>query len=161
GLTPHIEDMCRFFAGAGYEAIAPSMFDRVEGDFHADHTPEGVQKGIQAVLKTPWDQVAGDVRAAIGAMAGPVYVTGFCWGGAAAWVAAARCEGLKAASCFYGRLIADLLADQPKAAPMLHYGARDPGIPMENIERVRAGAPDWPLYLYDAGHGFCRKGSAD
>jgi carboxymethylenebutenolidase len=32
---------------------------------------------------------------------------------------------------------------------------------MENVERVRAAAPSSPLYIYDAGHGFCRKGSSD
>ena len=91
----------------------------------------------------------------------PRFAVGFCWGGAAAWVASARCTGLKAVSCFYGRIIADLLTETPKAPPMFHYGARDPGIPLENVERVRAAAPDWPLHLYDAGHGFCREGGAD
>ena len=43
-----------------------------------------------------------------------VYVTGFCYGGAATWMAAAHCTGLKAASCFYGRLIADLLDHKPQ-----------------------------------------------
>lgn len=161
GLTPHIEEICGYFAGEGYAAIAPSLFDRVEKGFHAEHDPEGIQKGIQAVMKSPWDQVAADIQATVALLPKPCYAVGFCWGGAAAWIASARCTGLNAVSCFYGRMIADLLADQPKASPMFHYGARDPGIPMENVERVRAGAPDWPLYLYDAGHGFCRKGSAD
>jgi carboxymethylenebutenolidase len=26
---------------------------------------------------------------------------------------------------------------------------------------VRLASPTSPLYLYDAGHGFCREGSAD
>ena len=68
---------------------------------------------------------------------------------------------MSAASCFYGRLIADLLEHKPKTPVMLHYGARDPSIPPDNVERVRAAVPDSPLYLYDAGHGFCRSGSAD
>jgi carboxymethylenebutenolidase len=105
--------------------------------------------------------VASDVQAAIDALPKPVYVTGFCYGGAVAWLAAARCTGLSAASCFYGRPIADLLVEKPKAPVMLHYGASDPGIPMDNYERVRAATPNSPLYLYDAGHGFCRAGSND
>jgi carboxymethylenebutenolidase len=76
-------------------------------------------------------------------------------------MAAAQCGGLSAASCFYGRLIADLLDNQPKVPVMLHYGARDPSIPQENVERVRLATPTSPLYLYDAGHGFCREGSND
>lgn len=161
GLTDHIADMCGVFAEAGYAVLAPGLFDRIESGFLADMSPEGMQKGIAAVKATRWDQVASDVQAALDALPEPVYVTGFCWGGAVSWLAAARCAGVNAASCFYGRLITDLLEEKPNAPVMLHYGARDASIPMESVERVRAAAPDSPLYLYDAGHGFCRAGSHD
>lgn len=161
GLTEHIADICRVFADAGYHAIAPGLFDRVEQDFHAGHDPDGIQKGIGAVMKSPWPQVASDIQAAIDALPQPVYVTGFCYGGAATWMAAAECTNLKAASCFYGRLIANITDHKPKIPTMLHYGARDASIPPENVESVRLATPDSPLYLYDAGHGFCRAGSAD
>lgn len=161
GLTDHIAEMCALFADAGYAVLAPSLFDRVEPNFLADMSPEGIQKGVAGVRACSWAQVASDVQAALDALPKPGYVTGFCYGGAVSWLAAARCTGVSAVSCFYGRLIADLLDEKPKAPVMLHYGARDAGIPMENVERVRAAAPDSPLYLYEAGHGFCRKASAD
>lgn len=161
GLTDHIEEICSVFADAGYHAIAPGLFDRIEKDFHASHDQDGIQKGIGAVMKSPWPQVVSDMQAAIDALPQPVYVTGFCYGGAAAWMAAAQCTGLKASSCFYGRLIANLLDHKPQIPTMLHYGARDASIPPENVESVRLAAPDSPLYLYDAGHGFCRAGSHD
>jgi carboxymethylenebutenolidase len=161
GLTDHIADICGVFADAGYHAIAPGLFDRIERDFHAGHDQDGIQKGIGAVMKSPWPQVVSDIQAAIDALPQPVYVTGFCYGGAAAWMAAAECTGLKASSCFYGRLIANILDRKPKIPTMLHYGARDASIPPENVESVRLAAPDSPLYLYDAGHGFCRAGSSD
>lgn len=161
GLTDHIGDICSVFASAEYHAIAPGLFDRVERDFHAGRDQDGIQKGIGAVMKSPWPQVVSDIQAAIDALPQPVYVTGFCYGGAAAWMAAAECTGLKAASCFYGRLIANILDHKPKVPTMLHYGARDASIPPENVESVRLAAPDSPLYLYDAGHGFCRAGSSD
>ena len=161
GLTDHIAELCDTFAAVGYETIAPGLFGRIERDFFAEHNEAGFAKGRAAVMACPWEQVVSDVQAAINALPQPCYVTGFCYGGAVAWVAAARCSGLKAASCFYGRLIADLLNEAPKIPVMLHYGARDPSIPQENVEKVRSAAPDSPLYLYDAGHGFCRPGSAD
>ncbi|MGD9979304.1 MAG: dienelactone hydrolase family protein [Hyphomonadaceae bacterium] len=161
GLTEHIGEMCDAFADAGYHAIAPGVFDRIERNFHAEHDPEGVKKGVAAVTASPWPQLVSDMQAAIDALPKPAYVTGFCYGGAAAWVAAARCSGLSAASCFYGRLIATLLDHKPMAPTMLHYGARDASIPPENVESVRLAAPHSPLYLYDAGHGFCRAGSSD
>lgn len=161
GLTDHIEEICGVFADAGYHAIAPGLFDRVEKGFLVGHDQDGIQRGIAAVMKSPWPQVVSDMQAAIDALPQPVYVTGFCYGGAAAWMAAAQCTGVKAASCFYGRLIANLLDHKPKAPVMLHYGARDASIPPENVESVRLAAPNSPLYLYDAGHGFCRAGSHD
>ncbi len=161
GLTDHIADMCRVFADAGYATLAPGLFERIEPGFQAGLDAAGIDKGRRAVQASPWEQVIGDVQAAIEALPRPCYVTGFCYGGAVAWMAAARCAGLSAASCFYGRLIADLLDNTPKVPVMLHYGARDASIPVENIERVRLSAPTSPLYLYDAGHGFCRAGSHD
>lgn len=161
GVTDHIADLCSVFADAGYHAIAPSLFDRIQPNFHAGHDAEGLQRGIGAVMQSPWPQVVSDVQAAIDALPGPVYITGFCYGGAVAWMAAAECAGLKASSCFYGRLIANILDHKPKIPTMLHYGARDSSIPPENVEAVRLAAPDSPLYLYDAGHGFCRTGSSD
>jgi carboxymethylenebutenolidase len=161
GLTDHIGQMCDFFAAAGYHAIAPGLFERFERGFNTSTDEAGIQKGIAAGAATPWEQAIPDIQAAIDALPRPVYVTGFCYGGTASWMAAAQCTGLSAASCFYGRRIADLLEHKPKAPVMLHYGARDPSIPPENVESVRLAAPDSPLYLYDAGHGFCRAGSSD
>ena len=161
GVTPHIQSMCEAFAAAGYEAIAPSYYDRVEKDFHAEHTPEGIQTALKAVQASPWKQVCADTQAAIDALPKPCFVTGFCWGGAASFAAGYGCEGLSAASCFYGRLIVGMLDRKPKIPTMFHYGARDGSIPMDNVETVRAAMPDSPLYIYDAGHGFCREGSAD
>lgn len=161
GITEHIKAMCDTFASAGYHAIAPALYDRVERGFHVGHDADGIQQGIAAAMKTPWPQVVADIQAVIDRLPKPVYVTGFCYGGAATWVAAAECEGVSAVSCFYGRLIANLLDRKPKAPVMLHYGARDASIPPDNIESVRAASPASPIYLYDAGHGFCREGSSD
>lgn len=162
GVTPHIEAMAGVFAAAGYEVIAPAYFARIDPAFSAPVTPEGVAKGRDAVSRTPWAQVISDTQAAIDALAKPVFVTGFCWGGAAAWAAAGQCRNVRAAACFYGRAIIDMLDRPPKAPTMLHYGARDGSIPPADIERVRAAAPSiTPIYLYDAGHGFCRRESHD
>lgn len=161
GLTDHIGEMCAAFAAAGYDAIAPGMFDRVDKGFLAPVDPEGMARGRAAVAATPWDQVAADVQSALDLLAPPRFVVGFCYGGAAAWLAAARCSGLSAASCFYGRQIVDLLDERPRAPVMLHYGARDASIPETDRARVAAIAGDAPIHIYDAGHGFCRRGGHD
>ncbi len=154
GVTDHIRELCDGFAADGYEVIAPSFYDRLERGFEADYSEASIQKGVQYSTATPWDQVAGDAQAAIDALKPPVFVTGYCWGGAATWLAACRCEGLAAAAGFYGRRISELVDETPKAPTILHYGKTDASIPMEKVEEVREKHPDTPIYLYDAGHGF-------
>ncbi|MES1201584.1 MAG: dienelactone hydrolase family protein [Pseudomonadota bacterium] len=161
GVSAQIREICGFFADAGYDALAPSFFDRVERGFSAGVDGEGFAKGVAAVRASSWDQVAGDIQAAIDALPQPCFITGFCWGGTATWLAAARCTGLTAASSFYGRMIVDLLDDAPRIPIQFHYGARDANIPEDNRAKVQAAAPNAPLYLYDAGHGFCRRGGRD
>ncbi len=162
GVTAHIEDMANQFAAAGFEAIAPALFGRIDPDFHADHDEAGFAKGRAAVLATPFDQVVDDVQACLDRLGAPAFVTGFCYGGAVSWLAAARCSGLAAASGFYGRLIATQMLDMaPRAPTILHYGRNDPHIPMSEVDAVRARHAEVPIHLYDSGHGFCRAASAD
>ena len=162
GVTAHIEEMAREFAGSGYEAIAPALFARIDPVFQAAHDEEGFAKGRAAVMATPFDQVASDVQACLDALEAPAFVTGFCYGGAVSWLAAARCSGVAGAAGFYGRLIAAQMLDlAPRAPTILHYGCADPHIPMTDVEAVAARHPGVPIHLYEAGHGFCRAGSAD
>lgn len=154
GVTDHIRELADGFAADGYEVIAPAFYDRLERDFQADYSEASVQKGVQYSQETPWDQVAGDAQAAIDALSPPAFVTGYCWGGAATWLVACRCEGLAAAASFYGRRISELLDETPRCPTILHFGKTDASIPMERVDEIRERHPDVPIYLYDAGHGF-------
>src|SRR3954463_6486743 len=68
GVTDHIRELADGFAEDGYEVIAPSFYDRLEPGFQADYSQEAIQKGVQYSQATPWDQVAGDLQAAIDAL---------------------------------------------------------------------------------------------
>lgn len=161
GVTDHIREICKRFAAAGYESLAPSLFDRLEPGFafNGSHNPSVLQKALGFVSRTPWDQVGADIQACMDKLAGPVFVTGFCWGGTASWIAASRCRNVTAASGFYGRLIEQCLSDAPRAPIMLHYGKNDASIPADNVARVHAAYPHTPIHMYDAGHSFCREGA--
>jgi len=161
GVTDHIRELCDGFAEDGYEVIAPSFYDRIEPGFEADYSEAAIAKGVKYSTETPWDQVAGDLQAAIDALAPPVFVTGFCWGGAATWLAACRCEGLSAASAFYGRRISELKDEPPKVPIILHFGKTDASIPPERIAEIEALHPDLPIHQYPAGHGFVSDRRAD
>jgi carboxymethylenebutenolidase len=164
GVNANIRALADGFAGDGYEVLAPAFFARIDPDFDAGFDAEGMARGRAAVQATPWDQVAADSQTAIDvlrARGGPVYIAGFCWGGTVAWLAACRCEGLVAASGFYGRMIIGLLDETPRIPIELHYGERDAHIPMSDVERVRTAYPDAPIWLYPAGHGFFYDRSGD
>jgi len=155
GVTEHIRDLADGFAAQGYEVLAPSLYDRLEPEYEAEYDePTSIAKGVAYSQATPWDQVQGDLEAVIAALKPPVFVTGFCWGGAATWLAACRCEGVTAASAYYGRRISDLADETPKCPTILHFGKTDASIPLEKVDEIREKHPELPVYIYDAGHGF-------
>ncbi len=161
GVTAHIQELSDSFAEQGYEVIAPSLYDRLEPGFQADYAPEAMAKAVRYSQETPWDQVEGDLNAAVAGLDGPVFVTGFCWGGTATWLAACRCPGVTAVSGFYGRRIPELLTETPKCPTILHFGRTDKSIPPEVVDQIAAAHPDLPIHLYDAGHGFVSDRSKD
>ena len=154
GVTDHIRELAEGFAEDGYEVIAPSLYDRLQPGFAAGYDPDGMARGVAFSQETPWDQVAADLSAAIAALKPPVFVAGYCWGGAATWLAACRCDGVAAASAFYGRRITELMDETPRCPVILHFGRTDASIPSERVEEIRERHPDIPIHLYDAGHGF-------
>jgi carboxymethylenebutenolidase len=161
GVNSHIRDLAEGFAEDGYDVIAPALYDRLERGFETGYDAEGIARGRAFSEATPWGQVEGDLQATIDALAGPVFVVGYCWGGAAAWLAACRCEGLAAAACFYGRRIGELVDETPKVPTILHFGKADASIPPDRVEAIRERHPEIPIFLYDAGHGFACDRRAD
>ena len=134
GVTDHIRELCDGFAADGYEVIAPSFFDRQERGFEAGYDADGVAKGPAYSEAAPWDQVQGDLQAAVDALKAPGQRRRLCWGGTAAWLAACRCDGVAAASGYYGRRIPELIGETPRCPTILHFGKRDPSIPPEVVE---------------------------
>lgn len=161
GVTAHIRDLADSYAADGYEVVAPSLFDRLSPGFAAEADAEGVRLGREYSEATPWDQVAADLSACVSALGSPVFVTGYCWGGSAAWLAACRCKGVAAASCFYGRRIPELIDETPLCPTILHFGRRDASIPPQVVEAIGLAHPTLPIWYYDAGHGFVSDRLAD
>ena len=156
GVTPHLRALADDYAQGGYEVLVPSLFDRFQQGFAERDIDPGLmarQMGFGAATRWGAD-VLDAVRAAIDALAPPVFAMGFCYGGTTAWLAAARCTGLAAVASFYGGQIVDHLAETPRTPTILHLGKSDELIPPEAVEAIRAAHPDLPVYLYDAGHAF-------
>ena len=156
GVTPHIRELCDTYAEDGYEAIAPSLFDRFEPGFADQNTdPARFETQNGYAEATGWGETAmADVQAAIDALTPPVFLMGFCFGGTTAWLAACRCEGLSAVACFYGGHIVRYAHETPSRPTLLHFGRHDELIPPAEVEAITARHPDIRVHLYDAGHAF-------
>jgi len=156
GVNAHIRDVCDRFAEAGYDAIAPALFDRVRPGVELNYDPPGVEKGRELAVAVGWDDPTRDIAAAAKAVRadGRVGVVGYCWGGTWVYVAACRL-GLGAAACYYGRLIVEHLDERPRCPTIMHFGAEDATIPLETVETIRQALPEVPIHVYEnAGHGF-------
>ncbi|WP_213767864.1 dienelactone hydrolase family protein [Caballeronia sp. dw_19] len=162
GIDASVKRDVARWASLGYEVIAPSMFDRQERNFVANHDAAGLQVGLKYARDNGDDNPLSDVQACIDSMKdkGPVYLVGYCYGGTITWRAASRAKGLAAASSYYGAGIA-ASAQMPLSCPVIcHFGGKDPYIPASASEAsVKAAHPDVPVYVYgNSGHGFNNEG---
>ena len=157
GVNHHIRSICDRLAREGYAAVAPSIFDRLEPNFQSGYSPEEVAVARKFVASPDWAAMLRDTQAAIDAVrdVGPVGIVGFCLGGSVAYGAATRLSGLKAAIGYYGGAIVRFADDRPTVPTQLHFGAKDAGIPLSDVEIIRSKRPDVDIHVYEgAQHGF-------
>jgi carboxymethylenebutenolidase len=157
GVNNHIRAVCDRFAVQGYVAVAPAIFDRVERNFQSGYSPDEVAVARKFVANPDFAAFLRDTQAAIDAVKdiGPVGVIGFCLGGSIAFLAATRLSGLTAAIGYYGGAVARFADETPKVPTQLHYGEKDSGIPLSDVDLVRSKRPDVEVFVYDtAQHGF-------
>ncbi len=171
GINAHIEDVTRRAAAAGYHAVAPDFFHRAGGGVAA-YDDFGTVMSLFAGVSD--DTVLADLDAALDHLRAAgwsdkaIGITGFCFGGRVTFLAAAR-RSLGAGVTFYGGGIVNpgglpfpSLIDEAKSlrTPWLGlFGDQDKGIPVEDVERLRAeldAANPVPheIVRYDADHGF-------
>ena len=157
GVNSHIRQVTDGYAAAGYAAIAPQIFDRVERDIELGYEEADMGRGIElAFQKLQREDALRDLQAAIEAASvhGKVGVVGYCFGGLMTWLSACELEGVAAASCYYGGGIAGEVGRTARCPVMMHFGELDKMIPMSDVDSVRSAQPDVEVYTYDADHGF-------
>jgi carboxymethylenebutenolidase len=162
GVNSHIRDVADAFAAEGYHVISPALFDRAERGVEIGYEKADAEKGVALRAAIPLEQALHDIHAAVEALesAGKVGLVGYCWGGSLAWLSAARVPSLSATVGYYGSMIAAHVGEVPRCPVMLHFGEKDTGIPMSDVEKVRAGTdPEVvQIFTYPAGHAFNREG---
>ena len=91
GVNHHIRAVADKYAAAGYLAIAPALFDRVEKGVELGYDMEDRPRAMDLRGRTKIDETLTDVAAAIEAAkaGGNVGVVGYCWGGTLAYASMA------------------------------------------------------------------------
>ncbi len=162
GVNSYMIDASERFAAEGYEVIAPSMFDRQQKGFiREDHSMEAIAEGGGYARANGLENAMVDIAACIAVLEGPVFITGYCYGGSMAFIAACQLDGLAAASGYYGSLVPAFKDSAPRCPAIVHFGRRDAHIPMDGVEAFAAARPDVPVHVYEAAHGFARTRTDD
>jgi carboxymethylenebutenolidase len=172
GLNPYMKDVCRRLAKAGCYAIVPDLYTR-----KADLTKVSAMAEIIPIvnskqdteLVSDYDATVEFARASAKADVARMAITGFCRGGRTTLIYAAANPKLKAAAAWYGSPGGQPSEAMPRTAmdrvaeikvPVLGlYGAKDAGIPVEQVEKFfaalkAAGVPSELVVYPEAGHGF-------
>jgi carboxymethylenebutenolidase len=150
GAHEHIKDVVRRLAKAGYFAVAnepywkignlAAMTDIKEVVANANKlTDEQAFSDLDATVRWAEKQPKANVKR--------LGITGFCRGGRMVWMYTAHNKNIDAGVAWYGGLgTAGAMTTTPMDitdklnAPVLGlYGGADQGIPLEQVERLRAG----------------------
>ena len=157
GVNHHIKAVTDRLAAEGYVAIAPAVFDRMQKNFETGYTPDDIAVARAMVGKADFPAMLRDTQAAIDAVkgVGKVGITGFCMGGTIVFLATAQLSGLSAGVAYYGGQIAKNVDQKPKTPIMMHFGEKDAGIPMPDVDTIKAKHPTAEIFVYPgAQHGF-------
>lgn len=146
GLNPHIKDVTRRFAVAGYLAFGVDALS-IEGGTPADEDKARDLFGTLDAAKT-----AARLAAAVPALAahpastGKVGAVGFCWGGGMVNQVAVLAPDLAAGVAYYGLQPPAARVPAIRAALLLHYAGND--------ERIDAGIAAYREALSANGKTF-------
>ena len=158
GVNAHIRSVCDRYTEAGYLAVAPAVYDRIEPDVQLGYTTDNITRGRDIRAKADMTQVMADVAAAADAAAegGKVGIVGYCWGGLIVYVAACRLGGkFVCASGYYGGSIVQYLGETPAVPLILHFGTLDASIPLTDVDEIGKAHPGIAIHVYEgAEHGF-------
>jgi carboxymethylenebutenolidase len=158
------------YAAAGYLAICPDLFWRIEpGIDITDHSEAEWKKAFELFNAFDVDLGAKDISATLGFIradagcSGKAGAVGFCLGGLLAFLTATRTD-VDASAGYYGVGIERHVAEADKLTDplLLHIAEQDQFVPKEAQALIVSALKNHPLvelYTYPGrDHAFARKG---
>jgi carboxymethylenebutenolidase len=173
GMHEHIRDVTRRMAKAGYYAITLEPYFRIGDLTRIADLKEVLNKANSLqdeIMLADLDALVAWVDQQPRANTKKLGITGFCRGGRTVWMYTAHSKRIKAGVSWYGGLNANPpampqtpidVADQLNAPVLGLYGGKDQGIPLADVERMRAALVAFGkdkqsmIHVYpDVGHAF-------
>ena len=159
GLNPHVEDVARRAAVAGFLALAPDGLSPVGGYPGNDDDGRTLQRSLDPA-KLDRDMINSARHLKAHALSnGRLGATGFCWGGGMTNRLAVELGGdLQAGVPFYGAAAATGDVPRIEAPLMIIYAETDPRINAmwpEYEAALRANGVDYEMHMFPGTlHGF-------
>ena len=170
GVNANIRAVADRFAAAGYLALCPDLFWRLEPGVQLDPADPAARERATALMKRfDPEQAVEDAYAALQfaqsqTQASMTAAVGFCLGGKLAYLLAAR-KGIAKAVSYYGVGIQGVLGEATsiKRDILLHIAAEDHLCPPEAQEKIKAamaplGSRASVITHPGVGHAFARQG---
>lgn len=159
GVNEQIQRVAARWAKEGFLALVPDLF-------HGGH-PKTKDEAQAAMSKLDFPRAVRELVASVEFLKthprgnGKVAVTGYCMGGALAFLTASHAKGVSAVVPFYGMPPG---ADWSKVeAPVqAHFATHDDWATVDGAKKIQSAlGGKMELHVYDAGHAFCRDGDAE
>ena len=172
GMHEHIKDVVRRVAKAGYFAVTNEQYWKIGELWKLPDIKQVIAEANKLSDEQAFNDLDSTVRWAEKqpkANVKRLAVTGFCRGGRMVWMYTAHNKNVDAGVAWYGGLgtggaitATPMDVTDKLNAPVLGlYGGKDTGIPLEQVERLRAGLlafgkdKESIIYIYpEAGHAF-------
>jgi len=170
GVNEVMRELCDSYARAGYVAICPDLFWRIEPGIQiTDKTEEEWQQAFDLFGKFDVEKGVEDLKATLAhirghdACNGRAGDVGYCLGGKMAFLMATRSDA-DANVAFYGVGLDELVGEKDNITKptLLHIASEDQFVPKEAQEKVKSALSDHPeveIFVYEGNdHAFARKG---
>lgn len=157
GLQDHIKGICDRLSLAGYDALAPDLYN---GKVIGYHDSEAASREMNSLnfLEATDQAVSGAARYLLES-SDKVGIIGFCMGGAVTILAACRVPELSAAVCFYGLPPPAAAKPETLRVPLqAHFASRDDWCTPQTVDAfeasLKAAGKSAEIYRYEADHAF-------
>jgi carboxymethylenebutenolidase len=157
GLSEQIKALADRFALAGFDALAPDLYEGVVVPYHDAERAQKEMMSLNFIEATEQNvRGAAQYLKRNGAKVG---IAGFCMGGAVAIIGAAKIRELTAAVSFYGIPPEQAVKPTDVKIPLQgHFANRDDFITpkvVDDFEKaLHAAGKDAEFFRYDADHAF-------